>query len=409
MGSNVIGIDVEAAALVVQRWRRAVATWEAVATETLHEAGPLLLDGASAARSARAVAAELGQAADLLGARTSAMEHVRWAAGDGWSSSAGSRVGRRQEADELAEWLSGGTRGWMVRELADPSAAEWARMVETGTLVEGARTMRYFDIAREEGAGVIVVDFFIPDASSLVLAGDGRGHDDPIFGDLGAGDSRMIMVFDLESGRASVQFDDTCTVGGWACNEARPIEMGGSEVVWSPSRDLGEYGVAGLPLPVNLFEIPNQVSVSSVPHRLEVDYDVLNGIIPVGSVDGTFTLTSNGTGRYEVADIDSDEYPSIGIYQYRAGEQADVLARQDSRGVWAAFPVVPAIVDATGVAAEVASSTSAAVVDAGVEVASGAADVAVDLVGGGSLVDLIAARCAADPEIAACADIVADE
>jgi len=55
-------------------------------------------------------------------------------------------------------------------------------------------------------------------------------------------------------------------------------------------------------------------------------------------VDGTFTLTRQGRGRYAVKDFDADEYPSVGIYQYRSDEPPAVLVQRDSDGVTHAFP-----------------------------------------------------------------------
>jgi hypothetical protein len=129
--------------------------------------------------------------------------------------------------------------------------------------------------------------------------------------------------------------------------------------VWSPSTDLVDYAMPGVPLPVNVLEIPNQFSVDSSPGRLRVDYDVLNGIVPVGSVDGTFTLASDGAGRYRVERLDTDRYPSIGVYQYRRGRRVEVLAQQDSAGVWSAFPLVPAVTDTVATAVDGAGELAA--------------------------------------------------
>jgi hypothetical protein len=233
--------------------------------------------------------------------------------------------------DDLSEWLAGGDRGWLATELAAPSAAAWSALVAAGSTTTGARTVRYVDIGRDPGGGVIVADFFIPDEGSVLLAGDDRAHADPIFGSLTAGDSRAVFVLDLERGRASISFDDTCTMWSGAlevCAEARPIATA----------------------PV-FGRLVNEVSIDVVDGHVEVDYDILNGITPIGSTDGTFALAAGSSGRYAVAAIDADEYPSLGIYQYRPGQRVDVLLRRDSEGAshllpwWPELPDLPDLPD----------------------------------------------------------------
>ncbi len=298
-----VGIDPGLAAAVAHDWRRTGATWRAAAGRAEVLAASLQLDAAPSIRAAR-LGAELEAVADLLTDRARAAE----------------------DAEDLTEWLSGGARGDLVAELAKPSEAGWDDLVAAGTLTDGGRTVRYFDLPAEPDAGVVVADFFIPERASLFLAGDGRDHADPIFGPLTDGDSRALLVLDLAAGRGLVQFDDTCTA--WAgllevCNEARPIELAGDPD--SPP-----------------WRITNQVDISAEAQRITVGYDVLNGITPLGSTDGTFTLTDRGDGAYEVSDVDADEYPSIGIYQYQeAGEAPRVLLRRSSDGVGHLFPWWP--------------------------------------------------------------------
>jgi hypothetical protein len=224
-------------------------------------------------------------------------------------------------ADRLTEWLATGARGWLATELAEPSPAAWSALVAAGSTTAGSRTVRYVDVERAPGGGVVVADFFIPDDSSLLLDGDGREHADPIFGPLTADDSRALLVLDLERGRASISFDDTCTMwSGWleVCEEARPI-------VTEPA-----FG-----------RLVNEVVIDTATRRIEVDYDILNGITPIGSTDGTFTLSAAADGRFAVTDLDADEYPSLGVYQYRAGERVDLVLQRDSDGPPHLFPWWP--------------------------------------------------------------------
>lgn len=432
-GSSFTGIDVEAVPGVVRVWRDVGGRLTGVAQEAPAWASALALEIEAASAPAAEAARGLDLAAELLEQRAGAIASITWPSaialmGGAWAM-AGSRLG---DADELVAWLATGARGYLVTELHNPTAAEWMAMVRAGTLVDGNRTMRYFDIAADPGAGVVVIDFFIPESTSLVVRGDGRGHRDPVFAALDDGDSRMVLVFDFESGRASVQVDDTCLAGVGFCNEARPIEMEGSEVVWSPSPDWGDYALPGRPLVMDLFEIPNQVSVASTRGRLELDYDVLNGIIPIGSVDGTITVTSDGAGRYSVEDMDTDRYPSIGVYQYRDGQRVEVLARQDSIGLYGAFPWVPtivstmsattaAVVKTTTDALETAVETTLEVVETGVDVTvdvvETGVDVAVDVAddvadrigdvfGGADVGDLVEDYWADNPEELVCDDVI---
>lgn len=439
-GTDVIGIDVDEVAVVVGEWRSCRRRLVELTGRAAGRAAALALDASSVSASADETGRGLVLCADLLERRAAAMAGIAWPGGDagggwGWGWARAGPAGG-DPYDDLSGWLAAGRRGYLVSELVEPTAEEWAAMVAAGTRVDGNRTMRYFDIAADPGGGVLVVDFFIPDSNSVFAQGDRRGHEDPIFGDVTDSDSRMVIVFDLESGRGTVQFDETCLTGGMVCNEARPIEMDGAEVVWSPSADWEEYALPGAPLPVDLLEIPNQVSVDSRPGWIDIDYDVLNGIIPVGSVDGTITLASDGAGRYRVEEMDVDRYPSIGIYQYRFGEHVDVLDQQDSKGMLYAFPwlgtaidatrkTVTTAVDATVVGVDVAAEATTAVVDAGIDMGSAAVDIATetaadvaggigdlaggigDVFGGGIEIpdEWIEEYCAESPEEPACDDV----
>lgn len=343
------GIDVDAAAGLAAAWRAVAARVDEAVRRSCVLSDDLAVDTGAVRADGEQVAGELRASAELLGARAAAMAGIGWI-GAAWAPAAMGR--RRPGDDELVDWLGAGQRGTLVTDLAEPDAATWAELVAAGSTTEGGRTRRFVDVAARSGAGVIVVDVFIPERNSLVVAGDGRGHDDPIFGDLTDDDSRMIIVADLGTGRASIQLDDTCLAGGRICNEARPIETGGAEVVWAPSTDWGDHVIPGVPRAVELLEIPNQVTLSSRPGRLEIDYDILNGVIPAPSVDGTITITTDRRGGAHVEELDSDGYPSIGVYHYGIGRTVQVLARQDSRGVAHAVPWLPTVADAVGTAAE---------------------------------------------------------
>lgn len=303
IASPFAGIDPALAAAVAADWRRTAASWHAAALSAATLAARTQLDPAAGVLAGR-LGDDLEAAAALLAERARAAD----------------------AADELTDWLSGGARGHLVAELAEPTPSAWADLVAAGTLSDGARTVRYFELPADTDGGVVVADFFIPERASLFLAGDGRDHADPVFGPLSDGDSRVVLVLDRTSGRGSIQFDDTCTAwAGWfeVCNEARPIELAGDR--GSPP-----------------WRITNQVDITADEERITVGYDVLNGITPLGSTDGTFTLTDRGDGAFELTAIDADEYPAIGIYQYReAGEAPRVVMQRDSEGVGHLFPWWP--------------------------------------------------------------------
>lgn len=295
-----VGLDPAWASVVVREWRRAAVDWRRAASDGDRLTSELALD-AGAARLGHRLAADLEELADLLARRAAQLD----------------------SADDLVEWLATGRRGGLVTEVAEPSEGEWRAMVAAGSMHDGQRSVRFFEVPADPGAGVVVADFFIPERSSLFLDGDGRDHADPVFGSLTASDSRAVVVLDLEDGRGSVQFDDTCTA--WAgplqvCRSSRPVRLPGDDD-WS-------------------WTIGNDVRIAATDDAVTVSYDILNGITPLGSTDGTFTLADGGDGRYSVSRLDADDYPSLGVYQYRRGKVRTLL-RRDSAGVGHLWPWWP--------------------------------------------------------------------
>ncbi|MDQ3468977.1 MAG: hypothetical protein M3487_04290 [Actinomycetota bacterium] len=342
-----VGLDPDAARAVAQSWSDTGDRCRDALDDAQARAVALMLADIAAGWLDTRAADGLSSASALLLDRAAAMGAIGWASP--FASFGAGRLGgwgrarwlpldgddddwidasRQRSYLDLVTWLAAGRRGYLVHELADPKATEWAAMVATGTVWDGARAVQYLDIERDAGAGVVVVDFFIPEAQSLFLQGDGRAHTDPVFGDLDPGDSRAIMVFDLESGRASVQFDETCTTFG-PCMAARPITLDESPTT------VGDYG-----LPIR----PNIVTIES-EGRLEVDYDLLNSITSLGAVNGTFTLRNRGDGRYHVEEFEADEYPSVGVYQYLPSGGVVTIHRRDSQGVSHLMPWWPELPD----------------------------------------------------------------
>ena len=335
-----VGIDPEAARRVAMSWSDTGARCGAVLAEASTTAATVMVDerGWFDGR----VVEGLQMASALLLDRAAAMAAISWSspfgAASGWGRWRRSPFDRDEDWIDasrqpsyldLVSWLVTGPRGYLVQELADPTAAEWAAMVGAATIWEGARNVRYLGIEPDPGGGVIVVDFFIPELESFLLAGDDRDHVDPIFGDVHGGDSRALMVFDLESGRASIQFDETCSTIG-PCNAPRPITLDGSWVAWDERDSL---------------DIANQVHIEGGGGTLAVGYDILNGILPIGSVDGMFMLRNRGDGRYVERYRFGNEYPSVGIHQYLPDGGRHVIATHDSKGFSHLIPGWPELPD----------------------------------------------------------------
>lgn len=277
------------------------------------------------------------------------------AAMSGWTPSAASivglagvRFGTRREGlctgasddpvySALVAALATGRRGELVELLAGPDGAEWAALVAAGSLRIDDRSRRFFDVEPHPGAGFVVLDLFIPESRSFVVEGDGRGHADPIFGDVGFDDSRLLMVLDLETGRGVVQFDDSCleapVIGH--CAPARDISMSDSwwpDSIPSPWNDNPLRGGA----------IDNEVIVKSSDDAVMVELDILNSVIALGSVDTRLWLVYDDDDDVEAVKW-GDEYPSVGIHQYRPGAEPDLVVsdrvlRHDSEGITEVAP-----------------------------------------------------------------------
>ena len=91
--------------------------------------------------------------------------------------------GDLDEARELVERLEfyralfeSGPRGEALAGLVSPTDAEFAALVEQGTIQAGddSNNRRYFQIPPAPGQGILVMDLFIPGESAGPLRGDGR-------------------------------------------------------------------------------------------------------------------------------------------------------------------------------------------------------------------------------------------
>lgn len=221
-------------------------------------------------------------------------------------------------------------RGQYLSTLFGASDSEFLALREEGTIYfdGGAYNTTYFQLDDPPGGGVVVMDYFIDSGTSGgLLKGDDRDHQDPLRGDVPLDESRMMLVVDLETGRGQVYVTETCTAGIRVCNEPRPNVLDGS--IWS--NDTGTRPL--IPILPNDFDIANQFTFTNVDGGFQLQYDALNGIIPVGSVDGTVSVHVDGDGNLAIGEDDRDNYPSIGTYYYSQPGETQVVEQREQEGV----------------------------------------------------------------------------
>lgn len=239
------------------------------------------------------------------------------------------------QIDYYADLIGSGPRGALVADVAGPTSSDYDRLVGRGTVYGPGETtnVRYFDLEPSPGDGLIVMDFFIrTETSGGLLKGDDREFQDPLRSGLPVEKSRVIILLDRESGRGSIVQTETCTrslFGQSFCNEPRPIVFDfGDDLVNDPQNDITGEGVN--------IDVPNQFGIDADADTITLRYDALNSITPLGiSVDGTMTLERGSDGYYRISDEDRDDYPAIGIYQYRPGEpRTRVIDEDEGVGVF---------------------------------------------------------------------------
>lgn len=221
-------------------------------------------------------------------------------------------------------------RGHHLADLFGTSDGDFDALMAEGTIYfdGGAYNTTYFRLENPPGGGVVVMDYFIDSSTSgLVLRGDDRDHLDPLRDGLTVDESRMVLVVDLETGRGQVLVSETCTSGVSVCNEPRPNVVDGS--FWSD--DTGTRPV--IPILPNDYDIANQFTFGDAENGFSLDYDALNGIIPVGSVDGRITVHVGEDGQLRIGEDDRDDYPSIGTYYYTEPGQTQVVQQRGQESV----------------------------------------------------------------------------
>ena len=261
------------------------------------------LGGAIADRAGQAICAIAGQGCatpasastgeDALRERLTALEPLVNSAGGALGDLAAQAQaaidrGDLDEARRLIEQLEfyrdlfeSGPRGETLAALVSPSAAEFAALVEQGTIQadDDDTNRRYFQLPPAPGQGILVMDLFIPDENAGPLKGDGRGFENPLRNpDLEETDSRVMVIIDRETGRGVIVQSQSCTVsvaGAGFCNEARPISING---------DLGliendsENDVTGEG--INL-DVTNNYNISADGDGVHLDYESRNSVSPV--------------------------------------------------------------------------------------------------------------------------------
>lgn len=236
---------------------------------------------------------------------------------------------------ELYRRLSADDRGDLLEETSGLSDADFDALAAQDTIDNpDGSNQRSFRIPASPGDGVIVMDYFIPGDASGPLKGDDRGTEDPLLGPHEPDRSRVIVVLDRETGRAVIHQSPTCTAfslpgSGPYCERPRPIAL--REPRTRPQAN---------PLPGP--QAPNEFHVDADGDSIELSYDALNSITPIGlSVDGTVRLERGGDGFMRVTSDTRDPYPRIVTGQYRPGASPRIIDETEDRPVLEGAPPEP--------------------------------------------------------------------
>lgn len=257
------------------------------------------------ARRAPSVARFGGQVATLASEAAAARRRGDLAASEA--------IGR--QLDLYLALLDDTPRGRFLGGLVTPTDLEFRQLADRGSIQSGdGSSARYFAVEARPGDGLVVMDFFIRQGSSgLILAGDDRDFIDPLGSRSSLDDSRVTVIIDRESGRGVVHLSETCTVdllNRRFCNEARPIVLDlDDRFMNDPANDLTGEGVN--------IDLTNRLEVDSDAEEMSFRFDMLNSVLPLFSVDGSFALVRGSEGRYGIERADRDKYPALGIYQYQ--------------------------------------------------------------------------------------------
>lgn len=286
-------------------------------------------DGGARAASAQQLAAREQRLADLAGrgATYSQLLAEARAARQRGDLAAADRILDRLE---LYQRLIAAERGDLVDSLVSGTDGDFDALAARDTIDRDGSNRRYFRIPPSPGDGIVAMDYFIPADNSLFLKGDGRDTEDPLLGNAGLDRSRVVVILDRETGRGVIYQSQTCTVSapavGAYCEKPRPIAL---------RRPRRRPQINPIPGP----QAPSEYDLQAGDGSLELTYDVLNSVTPVGiSVDGTVRLERGGDGFYEVTRDTRDTYPRIVIGQYRPGEGDKIIHESDDDSVLVGAP-----------------------------------------------------------------------
>ncbi|TDP92157.1 hypothetical protein [Labedaea rhizosphaerae] len=177
-------------------------------------------------------------------------------------------------------------------------------ILQTGAVVPGGKD------------GIIVGRFYIPSllAAEGNLYGDNRGPStDP------NASSRFSVAWDTATGEVSVTVSPSTTNANGSFYPPNDIIVGpfGVPVQVPPSVQRHDEVVPARPITIGPGGEPNNFVVNAAdPTHLDLNYNLLNSVIPVGQANGHLglSLTPDAVGVH----LDGDDYPAGEFVQYRS-------------------------------------------------------------------------------------------
>ena len=211
--------------------------------------------------------------------------------------------------------------------MIDPSGHSADRRDDTGKACESrcqaitrlireapadASSSGVFRAPKLPGRGTVRVALFIS-ADTIAKLGKGDGRDfDPYATDW---DSRATILIDYETGYGHVVVRPSCLSFEDACAGAAPID----QVDWTKAKGT----LAPVSAKAFASEFFSEVSASG---DLLLEYNFISGVRVLPGISGHFTLTPGDENDIIVQSGHLDGYPSLEIFQYRAGEPVHAVA-----------------------------------------------------------------------------------
>ena len=244
------------------------------------------------------------------------------------------------------ELIEAGPRGALVDDLVSPTDADFAALLERGTIQfdGGAHNLRYFQVPPEPGQGILVMDLFIPGESAGPLSGDDRGFANPLRDPaLGITDSRGMIVIDRETGRGVIVQSESCTASAGGRSSATSRGRSRSTATSGFFENDSENDATGEG--VNI-DVVNGYDVHADGDGVRIEYESRNSVSPFPAISGDLTFQPGDDGRLDITEDDRDGFPAYATYQYRPGERRQrdraPRGRQPARADHPARPARPA-------------------------------------------------------------------